>query len=174
VNITRIMELKALNDVSIYIVPLLDDNLTWRDLTVESGFINAYTSDKNRPYLEDKVFLVYDSSVNTRESLDRYCKLKNLDTVYNMKYITINNKHYTVYCFSNPKYKKDINSLKNYGKAFSLEAKLDINRFWTNVPVPELSKRLFYPHYRNGETIEAELPEEDYYSYLDLIDRDNK
>ena len=76
------MELKALNDVSIYIVPLLDDNLTWRDLTVESGFINAYTSDKNRPYLEDKVFLVYDSSVNTRESLDRYCKLKNLDTVF--------------------------------------------------------------------------------------------
>ena len=52
------MVLKNLNDVSIYIVPLMDDNLTWQDLTVESGFINAYTSDKNRPYLEDKVFLV--------------------------------------------------------------------------------------------------------------------
>ena len=36
------MVLKNLNDVSIYIVPLMDDNLTWQDLTVESGFINAY------------------------------------------------------------------------------------------------------------------------------------
>lgn len=158
------MNLKALNDVSIYIAPLCDDNLTWRDLTVESGFINAYTSDKNRPYLEDKVYFVYDSSVNTRESLDRYCKFKKLDTIYNTVYITIKNKHYTVYAFSNPKYKEDIKSLKSYGKAFSLNAKLEINRFWTNVPVPELSKRLFYPHYRCGESIEAELPKEDIWS----------
>lgn len=160
------MELKNLNDVSIYIIPLLDDNLTWRDLTVESGFVNAYTSDKNRPYLEDKVFLLYDSSVNTRESLDRFCKFKNLDTVHNTTYITIDNKPYTVYCFNSIKYRKDINSLKNYGKTFSLDSALEINRFWNNVPVPELSKRLFLPLYRNGEAIEAELPEEDYYGYL--------
>lgn len=165
------MELRALNDVSIYIAPLCDSNLTWRDLTVESGFVNAYTSDKNRPYLEDKVFFVYDSSVNTRESLDRYCKFKKLDTIYNTKYITIKNKHYIVYAFSNPKYRKDINRLKSSGKAFSLDAKLEINRFWANVPVPELGMRLFYPHYRYGESIEVELPEEDYYSYLDLYTR---
>lgn len=46
VVITKEMVLKNLNDVSIYIVPLLDDNLTWNDLTVESGYINAYTTDK--------------------------------------------------------------------------------------------------------------------------------
>ena len=44
VVITNEMVLKNLNDVSIYIVPLLDDNLTWNDLTVESGYINAYTT----------------------------------------------------------------------------------------------------------------------------------
>lgn len=170
-NITRIMELKNLNDVSIYIVPLCDDNITWRDLTVESGFVNAYTSDINRPYLEDKVFLVYDSSVNTRESVDRYCKFKKLDTIYNTTYITIEHKHYIVYCFSNLKYKKDINSLKSCGKAFSLTAKLEINKFWSNVPVPELALRLFYFDYRFGEPIEAELPEEDYYAYLDYLTR---
>lgn len=74
------MILKNLNDVSIYIVPLCDNNITWRDLTVESGFINAFTIDKNRPFLEDKVFLVYDSSVNTAESLETHSKMCKLDS----------------------------------------------------------------------------------------------
>lgn len=159
------MVLKNLNDVSIYIVPLMDDNLTWQDLTVESGFINAYTSDKNRPYLEDKVFLVYDSEVNTKESLERYCKFERLDSKYNKRYITINKHHYTVYCLANPRYKKDISQLKSIGKACSAEAEREICSFWNNVPVPDLIPRLFYPTYRFGESIIAELPEEDYYPY---------
>lgn len=159
------MVLKNLNDVSIYIVPLLDDNLTWRDLTIESGFVNAYTSDINRPYLEDKVFLMYDSEVNTRESLERFCKFRGLDTLYNTRYITINKHHYTVYCFDNPNYKKDISNLQVNGKTYSAEAKREIATFWNNVPVPELANRLYYEHYRFGESISAQLPEEDYYPY---------
>lgn len=162
------MVLKGLNDVSIYIVPLMDDNITWQDLTVESGFINAYTSDKNRPYLKDKVFLVYDSEVNTKESLERYRKFEHLESRYNKRYITINKHHYTVYCLANPKYKKDINQLKNLGKAYSAEAIQKILYFWYNVPVPELTSRLFYDSYRFGESITAELPEEDHYRYEDI------
>ena len=163
------MVLKGLNDVSIYIVPLMDDNLTWRDLTVESGFINAYTTDKNRPYLEDKVFLVYDSEVNTKESLERYCKFEHLDTVFNKRYITINKHHYTVYCLNNPKYKKDINQLKSIGKVYNAQTASEITCFWNNVPVPELAARLYYPTYRSGESIIAELPEEDYYPYEESL-----
>lgn len=159
------MVLKNLNDVSIYIVPLLDNNLTWRDLTVESGFINAYTSDINRPYLEDKVFLLYDSEVNTKESLERFCKFSRLDTVYNTRYITINKHHYTVYCFSNPTYKKDISNLLLNGKTYNAQAKNEIAMFWNNVPVPELTERLYYEQYRFGKPITAQLPEEDYYPY---------
>lgn len=33
------------------------------------------------------------------------------------------------------------------------------------MPVPELAQRLFLSTYRFGDTISAELPEEDYYSY---------
>lgn len=51
------MVLKNLNDVSIYIVPLCDDNITWRDLTVESGFINAFTSDKIDLFQKIRSFL---------------------------------------------------------------------------------------------------------------------
>ncbi len=162
------MLLKGLNDVSIYIVPLMSDKLTWQDLTVESGFINAYTSDKNRPYLEDKIFLVYDSKVNTKESLERYTKFEHLETVYNKRYITINKHPYTVYCFSNPKYNKDISRLKSIGKLNSIATAKEILYFWNNVPVPELIERLYYPTYRIGESIEAELPEEDHYPYEDI------
>lgn len=159
------MELKNLNDVSIYIAPLCDDNLTWQDLTVEAGFINAFTTDKNRPYLEDKVYFVYNSSTNTKESLNRFIKFSHLDTLHSTRYVKINNKHYTIYCFCNPKYQKDINRLKQVGKTSSINARLKINRFWNNVPVPNLAERLFYSNYRFGESIVATVPEEDYYGY---------
>ena len=146
----------------------MDDNLTWRDLTVESGFINAYTSDKNRPHLEDKVFLVYDSEVNTIESQERYSKFEHLDSLYNKRYITINKHHYTVYCLCNPKYNKDINRLKAFGKLDNIATAKEIVMFWNNVPVPELTQRLYYPTYRMGESITAELPEEDYYPYENI------
>ena len=61
--------------------------------------------------------------------------------------------------------KKDINDLKSVGKTYNVNAALEINRFWANVPVPELAQRLFLNTYRFGESINAELPEEDYYSY---------
>ena len=104
----NLMELRNLNDVSTYILPLIDDSITLDDISINSGFINAYTEDINRPYLEDKVFLLYDSKVNTAESMNRFRKFRDLDTLYNMKYIQINKHPYTVYCFSNPTYKKDI------------------------------------------------------------------
>lgn len=163
----NLMELKNLNDVSIYILPLLDSNITLDDISSNSGFINAYTEDINRPYLEDKVFLLYDSKANTVESMNRFRKFKCLDTLYNIKYIQINKHPYTVYCFNNLSYKKDINSLISIGKTSTIDASTEILNFWKNVPVPELTSRLFYRNYRLGESIRAVLPEEDYYNYLD-------
>lgn len=160
-------ELKNLNDVSIYIVPLIDDNITLTDLSIESGFVNAYTEDIDRPYLEDKVFLLYDSSVNTRESLDRFLKFSKLDTLHHQKYIKINKKHYTLYCFNLIKYKKDIISLREVGKVYRPEAALEINRFWYSMTVPDLINRLFLSSYRYGERIRAITTPRDYNSYED-------
>lgn len=163
----KAMVLKNLNDVSIFIAPLLDDKITINDLTAESGFVNAYTSDINRPYLENKVFLLYDSQVNTKESLERFCKFDKLNTIHNTKYITINKHHYTVYCFNNPIYNNEINNLKSFGKTNNLNANFRIYNFWKDVPIPRLNERLFFPNCGFGETVKAELPEEDYYDYLD-------
>lgn len=159
---------KSLNDVSLFIAPLCDDNITLNDLSIESGFVNAYTSDINRPFLENKVFFVYDSKVNTKESLETHLKFPKLATYYNKKYMTVNKHPYTIYCLSSPKYRKDINNLQKVGKTLTLDAMLEINRFWDKIDFPEIPKRLFYSWYRFGEPITAELPEEDYYSYEDI------
>ena len=149
-------------------IPLLDDNITLDDISSESGYIGAYTEDINRPYLEDKIFLLYDTSVNTEKALNRYLKFKNLGTLHNTKYVKIKNKSYIIYCFNNPKYTKDIRNLSKIGKTATVKAALEISRFWQNVPLPELSNRLFLHYYRLGESIKAVSPEEDYYSYLDI------
>ena len=129
------MELKNLNDVSTYILPLVDDSITLDDVSTNSGFINAYTEDINRPYLEDKVFLLYDSKVNTVESMNRFRKFRDLDTLYNMKYIQINKHPYTVYCFSNPTNKKDISSLISIGKKIKTNESFKLIKFWNIVIV---------------------------------------
>lgn len=156
---------KNLNDVSKFIVPLLDDNLTLEDISEESGFVNAFSTDKNRPYLEDKVFLLYKSTTNTVESLTRFRKFNSLDTIYNTRFITIKGEHYTVYAFNRVAYRKDIKNLLTGNSLVSLQAKLEISNFWKTLPTDDLNLRLFLPHYRFAENIEATVPEEDFYPY---------
>lgn len=156
---------KNLNDVTRYIVPLLDDHLVLDDISEESGFVNAYTEDINRPYLYDNVFLMYKSKANTMESMNRYRKFKQLDTIHNTKYIKIKNEHYTVYTFNKVKYRKDIRDLLIGGECFNLQAKQNISSFWGSHAPSDLTFRLFLPQYRIGEPIKAILPEEDFYPY---------
>lgn len=159
------VELNNLNDVSIYIVPLIDPNISLTDISVESGFVNAYTEDIDRPYLEDKVFMLYDTSVNTVESMNRYLKFSKLDTLHHTKYIKIDKKHYILYCFNIIEYKKDIRSLKEIGKVIKPEAALEISRFWVSMTVPNLIHRLFLSSYAYGEGIKAITKPRDFLSY---------
>lgn len=156
---------KNLNDVSIFIVPLLDDNITQSDLSEESGFVNAYTNDINRPYLYDNIFLMYKSSANTIESMNRFKKFKQLDTIHNTIYITINGEHYIVYTFQKVKNRLDVKNLLIGSKCIDLNSKLYISNFWGCTTANDLTYRLFLPHYKLGDTIEATFPEEDFYPY---------
>lgn len=162
-NTTRIMELKDLNNVSKLIVPLLEDSITLEDICKESGFVNAYTSDKNLPFLENKIFLLYDSSYNTIEALNRAIKFKSISTLYNRRYIKINKKHYTVYCFTTVNYFKTIKDLKNTGVTHDLKAIERICRFWNRVPSADIYSKLYNRSYLTSTPVFSELPEEDYY-----------
>ena len=64
------------------IIPLLDDNITREDVSPNSGFVGIYTEDINKPYLDNHIFLLYDSEVNTIEAMNRHKKFKLLDDIY--------------------------------------------------------------------------------------------
>lgn len=157
------MAAKNLNHVAKLIVPLLDDNIVHDDISYESGFVNAYIDDINRPYLEDFIFLLYDSSFNTIESLNRFLKFRQLDTLHSMRYIKINKQHYTVYVFSKVNNKAVINNIIQGSATTPATAKLDIYNFWKDVPSEGYNHEIFLPQYRFCHPIKATLAEEDYY-----------
>ena len=53
------MELKNYNLTTKLIIPLLDDNIVLEDVSEESGFVNAYTDDINKPFYDNHIFLLY-------------------------------------------------------------------------------------------------------------------
>lgn len=88
----------SLNDVSKFVVPLLDDNLVKEDLCIESGFVDAYTRDCNRPWHSNNVFLLYELK-NTNEALVTFMKLTKLDTLKTWYPLKIKGKHYRMFVF---------------------------------------------------------------------------
>lgn len=156
------MELKNYNLTTKLIIPLLDDNIVLEDVSEESGFVNAYTDDINKPFYDNHIFLLY-KSVDTIESLRRFQKFNKLTTIHNIRYITINNEHYIVYTFV--KINKDINNILKCGQCFNPKISLEINNFWKNID-NDLFQRLFIPQYEYSKDIKDILPEEDYYPYV--------
>ena len=156
------MESKNYNLTTKLIIPLLDDNITLEDISEESGFVNAFTEDINKPYYDNHIFLLY-KSVDTIESLRRFQKFNILETIHNIRYITINKEHYIVYTFV--KINKDINNILKCGQCFNPKDALEINNFWKDID-NDLFQRLFIPQYEYSKDIKDVLPEEDYYPYV--------
>lgn len=155
------MELKNYNLITKLIVPLLDDNLVLDDVCEASGFINAFTDDINKPFYDNHIFLLY-KSIDTKESLNRFQKFNQLETIHNKRYITINKEHYIVYTFI--KKDKNINNILKSGQCFNPKDSLLINNFWKDIDA-DMFQRLFTPHYEYSKKIKEILPEEDYYPY---------
>lgn len=110
------------------IVPLLDNNIKQEDLTPEAGFVDAYVFDKNRPYIEDCIFLVYDLSIvnkhtGAREHRFYYCK-----NIYNTKVAQINGKAYKIVAFK--MIGKDVKDLYNGFKPKDYNNVMRILGFW--------------------------------------------
>ena len=157
------MESNPYTTLDYLILPLLDENISYADISKESGFIKMYTTDKNYPQTEHCFMLMYDSSVNTKESLARFCKFATLPTIKYTRSIKIEDEHYTVYTFiKNPKYRIHINNILRGNISSSIDY---VNRyldFWKDTPwLPEVVSALMYLSPIPIET--RELPEEDYY-----------
>ncbi len=63
-------------------IPLLDKNIRKEDLTKEAGFVDAYVFDKNRPAIDNCIFLMYDLSKTTKETGQREHHFANCTNIY--------------------------------------------------------------------------------------------
>lgn len=79
------------------IIPLLDKNIKKEYLTAEAGFVNAYSWDKNRPYIDNCIFLVYTTPPETEIAKERAFVFSGLKSLYKIYYIRSKGKAYIVY-----------------------------------------------------------------------------
>jgi len=147
--------------MSIYtklILPLIDKQLEVKDISKETGFVDAYTLDINRPYLTSHVFLLY-KRIATNEHFDILNKLSKLNTLYNKKYIKINNISYVLFCFI-------INSAirkirKNCLISLTKDEKIRICNFWKYTDC-DITDYLLGYYYFKDEFKDDIVPEEDF------------
>lgn len=89
------------------IIPLIDDNLSFGDIAPQSGFIDSYTDDPDKPCGENTVYLTYDDSIRTENTKKCASRLENLTTIKYQYIKMINNKPVMVYkMYVKPELKK--------------------------------------------------------------------
>lgn len=81
------------------LIPLLDDKIKKEDLTEDAGFVDVYVFDKNRPSIDDCIFLMYDLSKKTKAAGDREHRFHYCTNLYNTKVSFINGKAYKIFAF---------------------------------------------------------------------------
>ena len=152
------MEQRNYSDTSKLIVPLVDNLITEDDLSDKAGFVDAFTYDKNRPYLDKHTFLMY-KDTGTIESLNTKKKLSELSTFYNKRFIKIKGEHYTVFTFVN--LNKDIEQLKKGCLFKDTKSQVRILNFWSTKS-DDLANQVLLSNFRFGYPINNILPEQDY------------
>jgi hypothetical protein len=110
------------------LIPLLDKNITKEDLTPEAGFVDVYVFDKNRPSIDNCIFLMYDLSVKTTKAYDRECRFAKCENLHDFKVDYINGKAYKIFAFTISG--EDIRNLYNGYKPKKKENVVRILSFW--------------------------------------------
>lgn len=140
------------------IIPLLDPNIKLSDITKKAGFINGYTYNKNKPYLDNHIFLMYDAYESNPYTWERETRFSNSKNLYGKEYIRANSKDYVLYSFviTNADIKQLLKGLRHKKS----ESFARICSFW-NGKDPQVNKYLcdLLPGLScSGESV----PEEDY------------
>ena len=110
------------------IIPLLDENIKKEDLTKESGFVDVYVYDKNRPYIENCIFLMYDLSIKTTRAGNREHRFANCKNIHDIHVDFIDGKPYKIFAFCIVD--KDIKALYNGFKPKQQKNVVRILSFW--------------------------------------------
>lgn len=139
-------------------LPLIDKSLTLEDISDETGFVDVYTSDINRPGLVNHIFLLY-KRIPTNEHFDVRKKLSDIPSLYSKRNIKINNILYTLFCFTINYPIKLIKS--NSYLLLKKEEKEQIGKFWRFTDIDVTDFLLGYT-YIGTEFSDNVIPEEDF------------
>lgn len=143
------------------IVPLLDEVLVKEDFDPISGFVDAYSYDKNRPNLDNHTFLMYDLTVNTKEFGNREARFAKLTNLYSTKVEYINGKPYKIFAFTN--INTDIKNILKGEKPKNTNSVVHILSFWRGYDTEVNNAMLTNKPERFTHTLES-VPEYDFRS----------
>lgn len=96
----------------------------------ETSFINGFSSDINKPWLDEHIFLVFNSDIKKEFDLAFIERNVNFTSMYNYK---IKDKFYTIYALRVPTdYKKELELIKQ-GRCNKIDGKLKskMTSFWS-------------------------------------------
>ncbi len=138
-------------------IPLLHPDLNLKDIKSDSGFVDAYFEDINKPFITNCIFLMYD--INSKEPNVANCfyKLQRLNNRYSTRVVSINGKQYIVYYFT---INKTIRNLRDGNILLSVAQKQRILDFWGHSDAWVTNNVLLGTMYEHPEP--SVLPEEDW------------
>lgn len=149
------------------IIPFAVDTITKDDITKQAGFVDAYIYDQNRPSLEYCLFLMYDDTVDTRESKIRWMKIREQKSLRSVKHIRVNNKPYTVYTL------QLFDSFSRYlfkGRVPTGNRATRVLQFW-GLDDNDLNNRLLNSSMQIFGVDRSSVPEDDYAPTIEEFDR---
>ena len=139
------------------IIPLLDKDFKKEDFTDETGFVDGYVEDINKPSLTNHTFLVFDGNLDTEKKLERDAKMRHCSTLYSRRTAYISGNPYLIYTFIN--LSKAIERIRDNKMPYDEENYLRIMRFW-NFEDDYVNSFLRNPSKRVDDGLV--VPEEDY------------
>lgn len=111
-------------------LPLVDESFTQEDFSKESGFVDVYDTDINRPYLDNHIFIMYDLKVKTKEAMRRYNKFAKLKTLQGRRVIYVDGHPYLVYAFVRLNEELKLDKKEKRGNVIYSKNKIRLMKFW--------------------------------------------
>ena len=140
------------------ILPLTLYPITLSMLSKEAGFVDAFTNDINRPWLEDRIFLMYEFDMSTKEKAIRFEKMRRMGLKpYKYK---IKNKWYHVYAIPYKNSGVIASRIWEFMRIYDTDDLYKIMVFWKNTD-KELTKLLFVSSLTHIRFEKTNVPEED-------------
>lgn len=148
---------KKLNIATFFLLPLIDSTTSFSDYT-KAGFINLYTDDINRPYINDKIFLVFNSAKLRSSNL--FSQLKSNSLFYNDYSIRVKGEWCAVLVFIKPiNHKYEISVMQKTPQLITYTTKITILNYW-QLDINSLMHKALFDGFEI-KNFYQHLPEED-------------